>query len=1125
MNDWEIPMFGHTKTIADSIALLSRVKKSTFALSFCFFLFSGWIHAAPLSIASIPLYLGGTIEPNIIFILDDSGSMASNYMPDGLSTTDNARFRSPAYNKLAYNPSVTYQIPIDENGNQLGTPAFLAAWTDGYDTNRAFSVASLLLNYQGYGYGQWYGVWNPNRSGCNGSTSSTNCYDTVYVSLSEYQNYANWFSYYRTRTMMAKAGVSLAFGNLGTGLRLGYGRINKSTSSSIDGVNTNTLERGVRLFTGTDRAAFFTWLFGAPASGNTPSRRGLNSVGQYYMRTDDRGPWGTNPGVGGGTSLSCRQSYAILTTDGYWNDAAAGTSAAQQNVDGSNGPTITSSAGASYTYTPQAPFSDSYSNGLADVAMYYWNRDLNSNLINNVPPNAGDPAFWQHMVTFGIGLGVEGSIDPTDAFNAISSGATISWPDFNSNTGSARIDDLLHAAVNGRGGFFSATDPQAFASALASTLASISARQSSNASVAVTSPSLSANSRIYQARFDSGTWAGDIWSYAADPMTGAPTGSPTQASTLMPGASARNIFTLDRSLTSPTGIPFLWTNLNTSQKAALSNDSSLLSYLRGDSSGEVRNGGSRRNRSTSLGDIINSSPVLERKADYLYSYASSLTAAERSSYASFRSSSAYLNRPDVLFAGANDGMLHAFNASTLQELFAYVPNGLMLPPNGLTTSLPSLASTSYSHKYFVDGSPNIVDARINGAWKTILVGSTGAGGQVYFALDVTAPGSFGAGNVLWEFTHAELGYAIGQASIVRTQSGNWVAILGNGYNSTSQTARLFIVDLASGTLLKMLDTGVGSSTLPNGLASPVAVDTNGDGSADLVYAGDNQGNLWKFDLSGSTVASWSIAFGGKPLFQATTGGTSPVNQPISSKPLVGSDKDGGNIVYFGTGRYFVTGDNADTTLQTIYGIRDECAILNTGTCGAISGTAKVTRSQLVQQTIATETNSSFGSNSEDIRIVSNNARGTTQRGFFLNLIPPTNVTQGERVVSAGLLWNDRVIFATAIPDTDACSFGGSSWLMELDPYSGGRTAFDVFDLNADGSFNTSDRYLNSSTSAGTVVNGRKLSGGMISTPTTVYPQGDTTQARKVTSNTSGQVGSVANSNRGVFRRQTWRQPQ
>lgn len=818
--------------------------------------------------------------------------------------------------------------------------------------------------------------------------------------------------------------------------------------------------------------------------------------------------------------LSCRQSYTVLMTDGYWNDAAASTAAVRLNVDNSAGPAITGSGGSTYTYTPGPPFNDAWQDGLADISMYYWNRDLQPTLTNNVPPNALDPAFWQHMVTFGIGLGVTGTINPTTAFNAIATNTAIAWPDYITNTSTARIDDLLHAGVNGRGGFFSATNPQQFAAALSSTLAAISARQSSNSSVAVSSPSLSANSRIYQARFDSGSWTGDVWSYAADPQTGAPTGSPTQASAGLPGASSRNIYTVDLSSGSPVGIPFLWANLNTTQKAALNNDTGLLDYLRGDTSSEIQNGGTRRNRQSRLGDIINSSPAFERNANFGYSYATSLTATERAAYTTFRASTAYLNRANMVYVGANDGMLHAFDATSLQERFAYVPNAII-------ANLPNLASPNYVHQYFVDGSPNLVDAIIGGAWKTMLVGSTGAGGKTYFALDVTDPGTFGTSNIKWEFTHSELGYAMGKAAIVRTQSGHWVAIFGNGYNSTSQTARLFLVDLQTGALLKMLDTGVGSSSSPNGLGTPVATDTNSDGSADMVYAGDNLGNLWKFDLSGSSVASWSIAFGGKPLFKATTGGATPAVQPISAQPAVGLDKDGGNMIYFGTGRYFVTGDNVDATVQTFYGIRDECGILNTGSCGAITTSAKVARSDLLQQTIATEVSSSFGSNTEDIRIVSRNTRGATHKGFYVDLVPPTNVAEGERVVTSPLLWNDRVIFATAIPNNDICSYGGSSWLMELDPYSGGRTDFDVFDMNLDGTFNAADRYgYVANTSNGTVVNGRKFPGGMISAPTAVY--GTAANAGRVTklnSSTAAVISATANSNGRAVGRQTWRQPQ
>src|SRR5690606_28359288 len=206
----------------------------------------------------------------------------------------------------------------------------------------------------------------PNRCTA-GNRNDDDCYVPVRVGLDpgpygdETTNFANWYQYYRTRLMAAKAGSSIAFAALGTTPRVGYGRLNQG-STSIDGVSTTTLVRGVRPFEGTDRKQFFDWLFGMNTEIYTPLRRALDAAGQYFSREDSRGPYSTTPGVLGGALLSCRANYTILMTDGYWNNAEAATSGARQNNDGRNGPTITGPGSQTYTYTAKSPFSDNYSN-------------------------------------------------------------------------------------------------------------------------------------------------------------------------------------------------------------------------------------------------------------------------------------------------------------------------------------------------------------------------------------------------------------------------------------------------------------------------------------------------------------------------------------------------------------------------------------------------------------------------------------------------------------------------------------------------------------------------------------------------------------------------------------------
>ena len=862
------------------------------------------------TIAQTPLFITSSLDPNILFILDDSGSMEWSFLPDGVTNLKaNKRGKSATINTAYYDPTITYTPPMYSDGTSLGNASFTSAWVNGYaslpthggtSVNLSTSFRPTWTNATDYAdtaqaaYYYQFDSTSPYPTNCTpGDQNDDDCYVKVVISTAEKQNFANWYSYYQTRIMMAKAGISIAFAQLGNTPRVGYGRIHKTTSSAIDGANgatVNTVERGVRAFVGTDRTAFFTWLFARTAANATPLRRALDSAGLYYSNQGTSGAWSSTPGVSGGALLACRQSYTILMTDGYWNDAAAATTGATKDNDSSliNNVTITGPNNPAYSYAAVSPFKDNASTSvagtLADVAMYYWKRDLCPTIANRVPPSTEDPAFWQHMVTFGIGLGVPTTIVTPDVQAILNSTSAITWKNPNTDITQARIDDLLHAAVNSRGGFFNAKTPADFATALTSTLSKIiDDNQRSASAVAANSTQLNTGTRVFQAMFDPKDWSGRLQSFSVD--TGTPATSTTTAiastgalsaawtstsSTFLLANASRNIYTYNPSITSgPQGVPFTWdtsstpTLLNVSQQTYLNaldgtNDSRgmlRLNWLRGDDTHEQKySSGIFRNRTNVLGDIIDSDPIYVANLDYGYSH---LPSTEGTSYTAFRASSSYINRRPMLYVGANDGMLHGFDGNTtataLQEIFAYVPNALF-------PDLSKLTSPTYSHQYYVDGLSGVGDVYFDSVWHTLLAGTTGAGGRAVFALDVTYPDDFAdstkaPSKVLWEFTNAtnpDLGYTLPQPSVVRIQDGHWVVLVANGYNSDNGHAVLFVLDAKSGAVLKKIDATGGTSTLnpKNGLSSPLAVDTNNDFSVDTVYAGDLYGNLWKFDLSG-----------------------------------------------------------------------------------------------------------------------------------------------------------------------------------------------------------------------------------------------------------------------------------
>ena len=1159
--------------------------------------------AATLDISNVPLYLGGAVEPNIMFTLDDSGSMQFEVMPDenrylayylfprpsnlygaGVYTNripnfddDNVHnffLRSSANNSVFYNPDIEYVPWSNADGSSMPDANPNAAYYNPADTSRG----SMNLVAQQSQYACWYRDTNLDNSAtgdpCYGNhsfwpityyvydgtgdredrsnytririTSSTpsgttypnNSGDPARTRDEEIQNFANWFQYYRSRVLMARAGVGQAFAKQGTNLRVGFAAINQG-GRTVDGVySSRAVIDGVRKFSGTSRSGFFDRLYDHTIDANgTPLRSAAREVGEYFERSDNRGPWGNSPGTNDTSDhLVCRQSYHILTTDGYWNGSNPGVG----NSDNTAGSVITGPNDDDYQYTPTPPYSDSYSNTLADVAMDYWKRDLRPNLSNEVTKNQQDPAFWQHLVTFTVGLGVTGTLDPTSDLDDLTDGS-INWPQPGDDK-EENIDDMWHAAVNSRGQFFSASEPEQFSDSLSAILNNITSRTSSAASVALNSGSVSSDTRIYQARFKSGDWSGQLLAYEID-SDALIANLDWDASTLIPRPGQRIISTYDGS----TGQRFRWGRLTATQQAQLGSRE-VLSYIRGNAREEIRNGGSFRNRNTRLGDIINSTPTYVAKPNASYpNYWGPSQPENDVPYSSFVTANA--NRQPLIYVGANDGMMHAFNASTGVEEFAYIPNIIF-------DKLQSLSSTNYNHEYFVDGSPTIFDAFFSDdEWHTVLVSGLGAGGQGIFALDVTDPTAFddqdgAASKVLWEFSDADdrdMGLTFGQPSIIRLNNGEWAALFSGGYNnnddnnldgnnatdSITGNGVMYLVNIETGALIKKFDTLIGTAddptgnNRPNGLSTPTAVDVNNDRIVDLIYAGDLFGNVWSIDVSSSDKANWDFSYKSganpRPLYTACNGTTCNGSnvQPITTQiQVVSHPSEKGYLLLFGTGKYFEVGDNSATgqVTQSFYSIWDK----------RLNSLTAFNRSNLLQQEIVAEVNS----NNDDYRISSNYAIDwSSKNGWYIDLYNTqggNSNNYGERQVSNAIIRNGRVIFVTLVPSDDPCDDGGSGWLMEVNYASGSRLSYSPFDLNGDQSFTPGD-FLNVGDIDGdgeddyVPVSGKKSKVGIIARPSIASEAGGQREF-KYTSGADGNVEvTVENPGPGFVGRQSWRQ--
>ena len=559
--------------------------------------------------------------------------------------------------------------------------------------------------------------------------------------------------------------------------------------------------------------------------------------------------------------------------------------------------------------------------------------------------------------------------------------------------------------------------------------------------------------------------------------------------------------------------------------------SQRVQWLRGNTANESATCGSCtpsfRSRPTSkLGDIIHSAP------SYIAAPASAYPDnMESVPYSSFVAANA--NRTAMIYVGANEGMVHAFTASNGREALAYVPTSVYKNLSALTTqSLSAVAGEPVAHHYQVDGSPTISDAYYGGSWHTLLAGGLGAGGQGIYVLDVTNPGAFTQANaaaiVRWEFSDAndgDMGYTFSQPLLVKTNNGRWSVIVGNGYNnseddghlSSSGHAVLFVLDAETGAVTAKLDTGSGSAATPNGLSGPIAIDTTGDGIADVVYAGDLYGNLWKFDLSASSTGAWNVAFGGVPLF-------STPGQPITVRPDVTKFTHGGYLVTFGTGRYVDTNDNATTDAQTFYGIRDTGSpagglsslvrqnIVNRSAIGADGNTYRLTTHAVGPATI-------------DAPLSGDNAiaavdYAASKKGWYINL-----ASTGERVVSDANIRAGRVVFNTLIPNTDPCGFGGTGWVMEVDVMNGNRNDTPTFDTNDDKQISAADLNLGgiNDNASGRAVSSIPAAAGFLRAP---LQAGHLPYENKYVNTSSGSVTVIGETaGLGGQGRASWRQLQ
>lgn len=789
-------------------------------------------------------------------------------------------------------------------------------------------------------------------------------------------------------------------------------------------------------------------------------------------------------------------------------------------------------------------------NSLADVAQYYYVTDLRpagdwpANIATNNVPGIGsgpedDRATHQHMTTFSIALGVSGTLTyrsdylsaTTGDFSMIRTGAK-NWPlwpdptkqvpagsgpmawdnsaqtytDKNYWNDPRSIDDFWHAAVNGRGQYFSAGTPTAVVAGLTGALAGIQSRLSAGAAAGASNlQPVAGDNFFYVSTYTTSRWTGDVQAKEMDVATGAlgaalwsaqakidaqtstacdnrsiyliregatnnlvnfawntyacaTDGSPTgTASTGLNATEQQHFNSTKVSLMSQFSTMTDGTNGTVDQKTPAAG-ANLVNFLRGQRGNEgfESNAANKlyRSRDHVLGDVVNGQPVYVKAPIFGYLDAG---------YADFKEDQ--LNRTPMVYFAANDGMLHAVYANVYQPSTTTLdPQGgkeaWAIVPSTVLPNLYKLADNNYAntHTYSVDGTPVIGDVDVAAPhggtpapdWRTILVAGLNAGGKGYYALDVTDPATPKA---LWEFkwssscwngvssgvkTDCHIGYTFGRPVITKLSSGKWVVLVTSGYNnlnSPTQTGDglgyLYVLDAGTGEIIYKIATSAGSDTTPSGLAQITNYVDNvaADNTTTRVYGGDVLGNIWRFDVNDVIApldADDGTGNGREAVLLGTAKDSDGDAQPITTRPEL-AELDGKTHVYVGTGRLLGPSDldmslASATQTQSVYGFIDPVTPPDPDnpTSTVYSDLRGVLRPLTMTQS---------GVGTSAIRTVACSGDATEcarSTGWVVDL-PDT----GERVNVDLRLVFGTLVFASNVPQSNACSIGGYSWLNYL----------------------------------------------------------------------------------------------
>lgn len=836
-----------------------------------------------------PLLSAAAVAPNVMLMIDDSGSMNNIIWAPGFDpTVSRAQIAICSSNALCI------------SGQNL----------DMTDTNISLSS----LNRGGCSTsGNWYGFYRgflgltpvclklPDPVG-NGNTRYTANYLAYLLGLAngssrDFTTGANAIPNDYRISVAQDVSTSLVTSN--RTLRIGLATFNPPVNNNPG--NGGFIARAVTdLTVDANYNALIASINGLSAVANTPLAetyyevtRYLRGMAPYYNSTPSTY---TSP-----IQYRCQKNYGVVITDGL------------------------------PTYDRTFPTNDP----LGGTRLPNWDGNSANDGDNLNGDGEGDTLYLDDIAKFAFDIDMRST--GTDL--AGKSWNATDFPKQNMNTytvGFTAANQMLSdAATYGQGKYYQATDSAGLNAALSSALSDITSKAGSGGSGVTSGTILSSGTNYFQTSYDPKDWRGTIKAFGFNANGSVNTGNVlwTTDTAIVPGATAPTYQSWNNQSNTP--VTLAYTNFSTAQQAVL--NQGLPTGITGGDLVEWSKGTNKTGlkvRSALLGDIINSPLALASPTDK--------TAADLSgdtTYSTYLATKA-ANMSASLVVNSNDGFVDIINSANGARRYAYMPSSVL-------PSLRYIADTAYingvSHRFLVDGQVGVFDAQLNSAWKTLALGGTGAGGRTFYALQLFDASAGNVTRALWEISAPsiastanafnDLGYAYARPEVARLADGRWAAFISNGYGSNSGVAALYVVDIRDGSLIRKIV--VDSTETTNGLSS-IKLKVNAQNVVQAAYGGDLKGRLWKFDLSSTSTDSWGVAFAGKPLFTTAGGAT----QPITAQPLLADNSLGGKVVFFGTGKFNETADKTNKDLQAFYAVWD-----------ADGGSGQITTSSLQAQAV------------------------------------------------------------------------------------------------------------------------------------------------------------------------------